>query len=131
MAMPVEKLGIVATNATVALDVYSGKPNPTWSLSNRLVSDLLRRLQALEPSRSAPVEFDGLGYRGVRAELQDSSKLTASLIVSRGAVTIVQDGRQSWYRDNDHQLELWLVHTGTSALSSELLQYVTREISKK
>jgi hypothetical protein len=131
MATPIDKPTIAATNATVELDIYSGKPNPSWSLSKELIPDLLQRLRALEPSGTAPAEFDGLGYRGVRASLQDSSKLTASLIVSRGAVTIVRDGQQSWYRDAGRQLELWLVQSGASIVSSDVLQYVTREISRK
>jgi len=131
MSAPVEKPSIDATNANVEIDVYSGRPNPSWSLSKEVISDLLRRLQVLEPSRSAPTEFDGLGYRGVRAELRDSLELSASLFVSRGSVTIIRNGRQSWYRDEGRELELWLVHTGTNIVSSNVLENVTKEISKK
>jgi hypothetical protein len=131
MATPIDKLSIAATHATVELEIYSGKPNPNWSLSKEMILDLLQRLRALEPSGTAPVEFDGLGYRGVRASLEDNSRLTASLIVSRGAVTILRDSHQSWYRDDGRQLELWLVRTGANIVSSDVLQHVTSEMSRK
>lgn len=49
--------------ATVELDIYSGRPNPSWPLSQADLRALAAILQGLEPTRDqAPP--DGLGYRG-------------------------------------------------------------------
>jgi hypothetical protein len=48
--------------AEVELDVFSGRPNPKWTLSGQRVRDLEERLEGLEPVQAD--EPHGLGYRG-------------------------------------------------------------------
>jgi hypothetical protein len=130
MATPSQKPAIKASNAVVTLDVYSGRPNPTWSLSGAVAAELLRRLQSLEASEVGPPEFDGLGYRAVRAELRAQAKTAAVVIASRGVVTVEQAGERFCFADTGRQFELWLVNTGTGEIPPEVLQYVTGEIAK-
>jgi hypothetical protein len=130
MAAPSDKPTVHASNAVVTLDVYSGRPNPTWSLSEAMTAELLRRLQALEASKVDAPEFDGLGYRAVRAELQDQAKSVAVVSASRGLVTLEQAGQRFRYADSGRQFELWLVNTGTGHVSPDALRYVTGEIAK-
>lgn len=49
----------------VELDVFSGRPNPSWSLSPAEEKELLRRLSGLPPTDSLPTPAD-LGFRGFR-----------------------------------------------------------------
>src|SRR5262249_1670510 len=53
MAAPDDKSLTAASNVVVTLDVYSGRPNPTWTLADGLPVELLRRLQGLEASKAA------------------------------------------------------------------------------
>lgn len=47
----------------VELDIFSGRPNPSWELSVDEAAELSRRLAALIKTETRPDE-GGLGYRG-------------------------------------------------------------------
>src|SRR3954454_19332066 len=53
----------VSLDVVVTLDVFSGRPNPSWTLSVNEEAELARRLQTLPPSFQSPAGSD-LGYRG-------------------------------------------------------------------
>lgn len=130
MAAAADKPVINASSAAVTLDVYSGRPNPTWPLSETMTAELLRRLGALNASSVDVADFDGLGYRAVQAEFTGEPKGTG-VSASRGIVTLDQAGQRFRYADPGRQFELWLVNTGADHLPSDLLQYVTKEIASK
>jgi hypothetical protein len=48
----------------VILDVFSGRPNPSWELTSQEASELARRLIGLVPANRTLTE-GGLGYRGL------------------------------------------------------------------
>src|SRR5262245_49044670 len=64
----IEGAATMAISAEVELDVFSGRPNPVWTLSNADTAELERRLSALTKT-SATTLFDGLGYRGLIVRL--------------------------------------------------------------
>lgn len=130
MAAAAEKPVLNVSSAAVTLDVYSGRPNPTWPLSASMTAELVRRLGALTTSSADVADFDGLGYRAVQAELIGGPKGTV-VTASRGVVTLDQAGERFRYTDPGRQFELWLVNTGADHLPSDLLQYVTKEIASK
>jgi hypothetical protein len=51
---------------TIELDVFSGRPNPTWTLTPVQAQELLRVLDAIrrDGRKRLPCEPPGLGYRG-------------------------------------------------------------------
>jgi len=120
-----------ASTAVVTLDVFSGRPNPTWALSEQRTAELLHRLQALEPTKVETPEFDGLGYRAVRVELQQPGNGAAVVTAARGLVTLDRADERVRYTDAGRQFELWLVNTGSDQLPPDLLRYVTGEIASK
>jgi lipoprotein-anchoring transpeptidase ErfK/SrfK len=130
MAAPNGKPVTAASNVVVTLDVYSGRPNPTWSMAEGMTVEFLRRLHALDGSKAAPREFENLGYRAVSAEFQDETKGTIVVKASRGIVTVDRAGQRFHYLDAGRQFELWLVNTGTTHLTPDILRYVTGEIAK-
>lgn len=61
----------------VEIDIFSGRPNPRWRLSEPETARITRLLGSLEPATGGPPPGPpGLGYRGVR--LRDSNGLTWS-----------------------------------------------------
>jgi hypothetical protein len=130
MAAPNDKPVTIASNVVVTLDVYSGGPNPSWSMAEAMTVEFLRRLHVLEGSEAAPREFENLGYRAVSAEFQDETKGTVVVKASRGFVTLNRAGQRFHYLDGGRQLESWLVNTGAAHLTPDLLRYVTGEIAK-
>jgi hypothetical protein len=131
MAAPDDKPVTTASNVVVTLDVFSGRPNPTWSLAEGMTVEFLRRLRALDSSKAAPREFEDLGYRAVSAEFQDETKGTVVVKASRGMVTLDRAGQRVHYLDSGRQFESWLVNTGAAHLTPDILRYVTGEIAKR
>ncbi len=131
MAAPDDKPVTIASNVVVTLDVFSGRPNPTWSLAEGMTVEFLRRLHALDSSKAAPREFEDLGYRAVSAEFADETKGTVVVKASRGIVTLDRAGQRVHYLDSGRQFESWLVNTGAAHLTADILRYVTGEIAKR
>ena len=91
--------------ASVTLDVFSGRPNPTWSLSESAAGELGNRLRDLAPMPGGEAPFDGLGYRSTRVDLRQDGKAVV-VVVARGAITVRRDGRAMRYADAGRSLEL-------------------------
>jgi len=112
----------------VTLDVYSGKPNPSWTLPKAAGDELARRVDALSVTAPDAPEFDGLGYRSVSAvTTADDGKQTA-VTASRGVVTLEKAGQRRRLVDSGRAFELWLVNTGAGELKPELLKQVVASI---
>ena len=114
--------------ATVRIDVYSGRPDPNWTLSVAQTEELMRRFRALEAVELATPPFDGLGYRSTTAEIgafPDAIEVTAS----RGFVTLKRSGNQEQRADANRQFERWLVSTGEGRVASALIARIQEEIA--
>jgi len=62
---------------SIEMDVFSGRPNPSWELSPSESGELLKELSPLPEADKNKVEFfDGLGYRGFIISVQDADKAT-------------------------------------------------------
>lgn len=98
----------VSPNVLVTLEVFSGRPNPSWALSPDEVRELTRRLQGLPPSRQSPAEGD-LGYRGFRI-LNNSSAagVPSEIVFTKGVVTVRDENGTRHYTDAGG-IESWLV----------------------
>jgi hypothetical protein len=92
-----------ARSVDVELDLFSGRPNPRWTLAGHRVDEIRERGRGLAPGESR--EIPGLGYRGfVLAADRDGDRVRAfegMIRVERGDLTEI-------LRD-DHGLEEWLV----------------------
>lgn len=115
----------MAISAQVELDVFSGRPNPLWTLSESDTAELERRLSAL-PKTSARTLFDGLGYRGLIARLGKDT--TAH--VQNGTVALAGRESSAYFEDSQRALERWLITTGKSAMGEEIYKMVEAEVSK-
>lgn len=91
----------MATPTTVELDVWSGRPNPTWTLSLEEGAELEKRLHGLEPAERGK-ELPGLGYRGFVLEGP-----AREIRVFGGTITVTEEGGSHSFVDS-HGLESWL-----------------------
>ncbi|HEY5853552.1 MAG TPA: hypothetical protein VIW24_05730 [Aldersonia sp.] len=51
------------TPLSVELDIFSGQPNPSWTLAERDAAEFMRRVEGL-PETEREFAPPGLGYRG-------------------------------------------------------------------
>jgi hypothetical protein len=92
----------------VTLEVFSGRPNPSWTLSTDEEQELARRLQGLSPSVASLAEGD-LGYRGFRiVNSSRRAQLPSEVVVTKGVVAVRNDRETRHYTDANG-IESWLL----------------------
>jgi hypothetical protein len=118
----------MATHVEVELDIFSGMPNPTWVLTEAEADSFARRLAQLP--ESAAGELPGhLGYRGFIVRVTEGAR-TQEVRIWAGAVH-VSNGAAIRAADQDRKLERWLLHSGRSHLSDELVEAVERDLQAR
>jgi hypothetical protein len=113
----------------VQIDLYSGRPNPRWSLDEAQSAELIRRLDAMpEVDKGEPAQ--GLGYRGVIVTMQDgASGRPVTIIVSAGIVLErFYNGTERRRRDLGRSLESWIINTGRSHLDPTIYKHIKQQL---
>jgi hypothetical protein len=114
----------------VTLNIYSGRPNPSWSLTDGQESSLRERLEALSTftdSRPSGVS-GGLGYRGfqVARHVEDAGR-TDRLHVHE---SIVDRGLGLSNYAANPELETWLLESAKGAVSGDLSEHVKSHLGR-
>lgn len=117
----------IPATANVTLEVYSGRPDPTWSLDDALIKTLRERVAALKAAAPDTPAYEGLGYRGIRVAMTGSDPLRA-VAASRGIVTVERGTEKLRLVDSGRAIELWLVRSGEKTLTPTLFKQVTDKI---
>jgi hypothetical protein len=110
----------------VELDVFSGMPNPSWTLSDEAAAELSQRVAAL-PAGAPAALSSALGYRGfiVEATWDDGP---AVLDVQDGLVRLVAGDTTIYRQDPGRELERYLLETGADRLAPDLFDTVSDRI---
>jgi len=102
MTMQDNKLKIEAM-----LDIFSGRPNPTWKLSENQVDELKTKLGTFPSAESKSTP--GLGYRGVRlVNIGKITNIPDRIIAYNGVLAITEKGMTNYYEDSN-KIEEWLL----------------------
>ncbi len=99
----------------VTLGVFSGRPDPNWTLSEREVEELRRLLdRGLKTPMKQQQKLQGLGYRGfiIRNEARVKG-IPEEMEVYNRTIAIVETERgleeKRTYYEDVNRIELWLV----------------------
>lgn len=112
------------TSGLVELRIFSGRENPTWSLSEEDTKTLFNLLAKL-PGVPAKRFNDGLGYTGFRVrKIGTLSKLPHDFEIYKG---VAFDGTH-YYKDRNRRLENWILRSGKEHLDAKLYATVEKEI---
>ena len=115
----------MAVSCEVELDLFSGMPNPVWSLTNGAADSFLKRLAAL-PLTSTRELSGNLGYRGFIVQCTEGEN--KRLIRVQNGIVQISEGETNVYAyDNNRELEFWVLHTGRPHLKDEIFQIAERE----
>ena len=122
------KLDQVRGEATVEVDVFSGRPTPTFRLSAAEVSTLATKLSALAPAPAGAIA-NPLGYRGFVVELVTASG-PMTVRVQNGTVEVadVAAATTSRLQDSDRGVERWLFDLSHDRLPAEVTAIVADQL---
>jgi hypothetical protein len=111
----------------VELDVFSGRPNPVWSLTNEQAKEFLAHFKGLKSTNSKRAPYNGLGYRGFKVTgFQDYDELAIwdkTVEARRG------DKRNQWV-DEHAALQKFLLKTSKSHIDEALYRSIAAAIDK-
>jgi hypothetical protein len=122
--------GPVATQTQVTLSIFSGRPDPSWTLGQSQTDEFMRKAYAL-PASVTPPDFppSKLGYRGFRVQAFDASSQTiASFTIYGGIILREQNATTTYSADLGRAVERWLLASGQATLSAETYAAVAAEI---
>lgn len=112
-------------SVTVTLHVYSGRPDPSWELSDEQARELADRLDAITNiTRLKPVGIaGGLGYRGFSISAIREKRLDPLIYLHEN---IVDFNRFDVNRTTDTpELEKWLLDTGRDNVPDDVKDHVS------
>lgn len=116
----------MAAHCQVELDIFSGMPNPTWTLSNADADAFVRQIAALTRS-PAQALAGNLGYRGFIVQcVQDGGAQVVR--VQAGVVQIDEGAERAFARDPMRTLERWLLETGKTHIKPEIYDVAERTL---
>jgi hypothetical protein len=116
--------GVSDGTAAAEADLYSGLPNPVWSLTPGAARELGRRVRALQPG-GVPAEAPGLGYRGLVVRgAEEVLPGCSELRAYRGTVAAQCGAATRSLADPGRAVERFLAGTGLQAANAA----VRREI---
>jgi hypothetical protein len=114
----------------ITLDVFSGRPNPVWQLTEQQDSELGEKLSSAgTPTAQRPSGvFGGLGYRGfVISRSVDDPRGPMRFTVHEG---ILDHGFGVPNQIDNIGLESWLATTAGTQVPDVVLQHVTSQIAE-
>ena len=113
----------------VTLDIFSGRPNPVWQLTEQQDSELAEKLtsaRTLTTQRPSGV-FGGLGYRGfVISRSVDDPRGPMRFTAHEG---VLDHGFGAPNQIDDIGLKSWLAGTAGTQVPQEVLEHVTSQIA--
>lgn len=96
-----EDVRLEGSSVEVSIDVFSGRPNPTFDLGGSELALLEEKLRNLQPGNEQPTQ-PGLGYRGFL--IPQSARVVQ---IGNGSIVEQANGRVRVYRDS-HDAEAYL-----------------------
>lgn len=112
----------------VELDIFSGNPNPTWTLSDADADVFLQKLAGLPKAARAELSTN-LGYRGMIVHVTDGPE-SSVVDIQSGTVRISRAASSVYFADPNRNLERWLLAAGKGSLTSDVYQIVEAELAK-
>lgn len=107
--------------ADVEIDIFSGRPNPTWTLSDTQTASLLEMVGGL-PQSEAGAAPDHLGYRGMIVRLHNAA--AREVAVHNGVVVV----NGTSHTDPERRVERWLLETGRGSVEQSTYDFVEGEL---
>ncbi|MBD1843927.1 hypothetical protein H6F89_11055 [Cyanobacteria bacterium FACHB-63] len=114
----------------VEVDVFSGRPNPEWTLAPQEANEFVRLFRALPRYSGEASVKEGLGYRGLRiTKPGETIEGYSEIEISNGLVVARQNSQFNQFADRDRSLERWAFQTGKGRLDETLYQQISKQMN--
>jgi hypothetical protein len=118
----------------VTLDVFSGRPNPAWTLTKEQTLLFLNKISEIKPTaeniQSYPEKI--LGYRGFIVDQITNKNLTSKKFeIYNGVVKVLSNSSAYFLNDNNFQLEKWLLQTAYNHIDNSTFNFVKWDIMNR
>lgn len=107
----------------VTLGIYSGRPDPSWTLTGAEAATLQRAIEALAEVAGSPPE-GGLGYHGFTV-----AYLGRTYTAYRGVISAGGEGPQIVRSDPGRTVERLLLELGRAELTAQEIAEVERSLA--
>jgi hypothetical protein len=109
----------------VVVDLFSGRPNPGWTLDVANEAEFRRRLELARtaPSRDSRL-LPGLGYRGLVVRASEEENAPELCRIHGESIVVSGSSRL----DAGRQFERWLLSTGKGVLEPSLFEMVKLDV---
>jgi hypothetical protein len=115
-----------AGKARVTVEVFSGRPDPTFTLSEAEVADIRRQLEGMKPAEAPAAGTGRLGYRGIKVE--SASGPGWAIIAADGTIRVDQKSAASYFADPGRKLETQILRGGQAQLDKNVYDHVIEQL---
>ena len=116
------------TDIHVELDIYSGRPNPEWVLTELEASVFSELFCLLAPIAADPVPETRLGYRGfIATDPGGSIEGYDKLWIYRGRILATHETGTHTFADPALALETWLLLSARGRVAEPTLRHLEDE----
>ena len=114
----------------VEADIFSGLPNPRWTLDEADTAVVAAMLGALRPASRAPAEAPPLGYRGLVLTGVEAAFPGCTGVRLHGATATVTcaDGVRH-LADPGRRVETWIAQTARRHVQPEVFQAIADSLA--
>ena len=105
-----------STSITTSLGIYSGRPDPSWDLTDAQVAQVVNTIEALPVTAGTPPQ-GGLGYHGFTIVRRSPGQADETLVAYRGTVAPLGSGTRTYRVDQGRTVERLLLDLGRSTLN--------------
>lgn len=118
-------------SVVVTLDMYSGRPNPSWEIPDSEAKKLKKMLGKKRKitGTSSPGSAGLLGYRGLLLSTADDTSFPKIMRAFDGILEVASLDTPN-YVDQDSEIEHFLLSTAGKALSDDERKFISQEIQK-
>ena len=114
---------------TVTLGIYSGRPDPSWVLTEAQVAALVGQLASLPVTSGTPPQ-GGLGYHGFSILLHQAGQADQVLVAYRGDVSGSGDPPGTYRADPQRTVESAMLDAGRSHLAATEVSIVEADLAR-
>lgn len=129
LQVPASTNMIKPSEVSVELLVFSGMPNPSWTLSETQAKELWALVDKLSITSNG-LAPDQLGYSGFLVKATHALSDVSMLKVFRGVLEITTKNQVLYRQDPGREIEHWLLKTAAPQVDAELYDFVAAEIDK-